>query len=431
MKIQHLLLAAHLVFLSLPLSAQSTAKEHWVGTWAASQQPVEDSARSPTVDLKDATLRQIIHVSLGGSKLRLHLSNAFGTQPLHILATHLALPDTSHRGSIHPASDTLVLFDRSPGIWIPAGAEYLSDPISFRIEPDSDLAITLQYGDAPVGQTTHSGSRATSYLAHATPAAVDLPGATTFEHWFQISGVDVAADRESFAVVTLGDSITDGRGSTTDGNDRWPDLLSGRMLARGHAVGILNQGIGGNRILDDGLGPNVLARLDRDVLAQPGVKYLIVLEGVNDLGTSTRINQISLAEHTRLVERLKGAFRQIVLRAHAAGISVIGGTITPYGGSAYYHPDRINEEDRQSLNRWILKSGTFDGAVDFATALADQNDRQRLNPIYDSGDHLHPSPLGYKVMADTATKSLLAGPLKHGSSQRRPRPHRMPSESRP
>jgi lysophospholipase L1-like esterase len=228
----------------------------------------------------------------------------------------------------------------------------------------------------------------------------DLPGARTIEHWFALSGVEVAGTARS-AIVALGDSITDGHAATTNGDDRWPDDLARRLQSSPatRGIAVLNQGIGGNRLLEDGLGPNALARFDRDVLAQAGARWLIVLEGINDLGNLTRARTVSAEDHAAFVRAMIGAYAQMVERAHAHGLKIIGGTVMPDGGSDYYHPDAANEADRQAVNRWIRAPGHFDAVIDFDAAVRDPADPNRLLPRFDSGDHLHPSPAGYAAMA--------------------------------
>ena len=283
----------------------------------------------------------------------------------------------------------------NPTSLIPAGAEYLSDPIDYPVAPLSDLAVSIHYDRPPAEQTGHPGSRATSYLVHGDAvSAADLPGALKFDHWFQLSAIDVAASLGSASIVALGDSITDGHGATTNGNDRWPDILAQRLQSnpKTKEIGILNQGIGGNHLLSDGLGPNVLARFDRDVLAQTGVRWVIVLEGVNDIGGLTRLSDPPPADHQRFVQQVLASYEQILARAHAAHLQVIGATITPYTDSNYYHPAQAsNEVDRQIINAWIRTPGRFDAVVDFDKAIADPTHPNHLNPAYDSGDHLHPS----------------------------------------
>lgn len=381
----------------------------WVGSWASSQQIPEPQNALPAQALRDATLRQIVHLTVGGRELRVRLSNAFGTAPLTLLAVHVAVPLSKATGRIDPATDETLTFAGSPVVTIPAGADYDSDPVAFDARALSDLAITLYLRVPPQRQTSHPGSRETSFLLHGDHVADPmLPGASTFAHWFFISGVDVRQSAPGAAIVTLGDSITDGHATADNSDTRWPDDLARRLQSSPATRGlsVLNVGTGGNRLLLDGLGPNALARFDRDVLAQTGVCYLIVLEGVNDLGTATRLAPVSAAQHRKLVHRLIAAYEQIILRAHAHGITVVGGTITPYSGSNYYHPSAASEADRQAINAWIRERGHFDAVVDFDRVLRDPRHPDRLLPAYDSGDHLHPSPAGYRAMAAAIPLSL-------------------------
>jgi lysophospholipase L1-like esterase len=382
---------------------------HWVGSWAASQQVPETQNRLDTEAMRDATLRQIVHLSVGGDRLRVRMSNAFGTAPLHVTAVHVARPVSAASAAIDAGSDTALTFHGAPDVTIPAGAEYLSDAVTFPLAALSNLAITFHMDQAPVGETGHPGSRATSYVVNGDMvSAADLPDATKVDHWYQISGVDVVGPEKAGAVVTLGDSITDGHGTTTNGNDRWPDVLAARMQAdkSTRANGVLNEGIGGNSVLQDGLGPNALARFDRDVVAQTSVRAVIVLEGVNDLGTLTRDHDVSAEEHAALVSLIEAAYAQMMERAHAHGIRVIGATILPYVGSGYYHPGPESEADRQAINGWIREPGHFDVVVDFDKVMRDPQHPDRLLPAYDSGDHLHPGPAGYKAMGEAIPLTL-------------------------
>ena len=396
--------------LAAPGKAQASASV-WVGSWSSAQQIPEPQNALPTDDMTDATIRQIVHLSIGGNELRVHLSNAFGTEPLHFTSVHIARPLSAASPDIDPASDHALTFSGKADITIPAGAEYISDPISYPVAPLSNLAITFHLDYAPARETSHPGSRSTSYYLHGDQvASPKLPGATTVDHWFQIAGVDVLAAPGAASIVALGDSITDGHASTTNGNDRWTDVLAESLQnsAATRNIGVLNAGIGGNHLLINGLGPNALARFTRDVLAQAGVRWLIVFEGVNDLGGLTRDGEVPAAAHAQLVERIEAAYQQIITRAHAHGIHVIGATITPYMGSDYYHPDARDEADRQAVNAWIRAPGHFDAVLDFDKAMRDPQHPDRLRPAYDCGDHLHPSPAGYRAMGHAVPLSLFA-----------------------
>jgi lysophospholipase L1-like esterase len=241
-------------------------------------------------------------------------------------------------------------------------------------------------------------------------SATDLPDAKHVDHWYQLTEIDVRTASEAGTVVALGDSTTDGHAATTNGNDRWPDVLAARLQAskKTQDVGVSNQGIGGNHLLTDGLGPNVLARLDRDVMAPAGARWLIVFEGVNDLGGLARNGEVSADQHTALVEKVIAAYEQIVARAHAHGLRVYGATITPYTGSDYYHPGQWSEADRQAVNAWIRAVGHFDAVIDFDAVVRDPEHPEHLLPAFDCGDHLHPSPAGYKAMGESIPLSLFA-----------------------
>lgn len=389
--------------------AASHRAMHWVASWGAAQQIPEPRNALPARALRDATLREIVHLTLGGTAVRVRLSNAFGTSPLHIDAAHIARPVALASGDIDPSSDRALSFSGNPAVTIPTGAEYLSDPIPMTIAPQSDLVVSFHLQAAPARETGHPGSRETSFLAPGNVVSdAQLPSAMRIEHWYFLSGVEVRAPAGAASIVVLGDSITDGHASTTNGNDRWPDDLARRLAARsdtdaeipGRLLGVVNEGIGGNRLLEDGLGPNALARFDRDVLGQANVDALIVLEGINDLGAATAQDGTPPQAHRELVARVTAAYAQLIARAHAHHIRVMGGTLTPDAGSAVYHPDAAAEADRQAVNGWIRMPGHFDALVDFDAVLRDSAHPDRLAPAYDSGDHLHPSPAGYRAMAD-------------------------------
>ena len=373
---------------------------HWLGTWSASVQLTEPRNMPPEPGLAGSTLRQVIHVSVGGSRLRARFSNTFGRSAVTITRARIA---RSLGGSaIEPASDRPLAFGGTDSAVISPGEMVTSNPLDFDVAPLADLAVTVRIGSAPDEVTGHPGSRTTSYLQSGDWAsAADLAGAVTTDHWYILAGLDVVA--EGAAVVTLGNSITDGRGSGTNRNDRWPDELSRRLRSdpRTRQVAVLNAGIGGNKVLAGGLGPTALSRLDRDVLLQSGVRWVVVLEGVNDIGGAS-----GPGASAAVAQDLISAYGQIIARAHARGLRVYGGTITPFGGSMY---DAAGHEDaRQTVNRWIRGSGAFDAVIDFDAAVRDPADPHRLSPAADSGDHLHPGEAGYGLMAEVIDLGLFA-----------------------
>ncbi|WP_342251051.1 GDSL-type esterase/lipase family protein [Sphingomonas sp. OTU376] len=401
-------LIARLAALVLLLGAAAPPGERWVTAWATSQMIPGNNAL-PAEDLKDATLRQIARVQIAGQKLRVRLTNAYGTQPLRIGAATIARSADLASARIDAASLASLTFGGAKSVTIPAGADYWSDPFDLPVKAGADLAITLYLPEAPMQQTGHPGARATSYYLHGDHSRdADLADAKKVDRWFQIGAIEVASPKAS-AVVILGDSITDGYGVPTNSNARWTDALQLRLRANPALadMAVLNAGIGGNRLLNDGLGPNAMARFDREVLSYPGVTHLVIFEGVNDLGTLTRDAPATPEAHAALVEGMIGAYRQMVARARAQGIKVIGATITPYGGSGYYHPDAQNEADRAAVNAWIRTPGNFDGVIDFDAAMRDPAAPTKLLKAYDN-DGLHPSVAGYQAMADAVPLSLLS-----------------------
>lgn len=383
----------------------------WVTSWGTSQQIPEPQNALPSDDLRDATVRQIFHLSLGGAAVRVHVSNAFGTEALHFTSVHIARPLAPSSPAIDPASDRALTFAGKPDVTIPPGAEFLSDPADFAVSPLSDIAVSFHLDTAPARQTGHPGSRATSYTVHGDwGGAANLTEPKHVDHWYQVAGIDVQTAPGAAAIVALGDSITDGHGATTNGNDRWTDLLAARLQGSPATknLGVSNQGIGGNHLLHDGLGPSALARFDRDVLAPAGVRWLIVFEGVNDLGGLAREHEVSPAEHSAMVQSVIAAYQQIISRAHAHGLRVYGATITPYVGSNYYHPGPLSEADRQAVNTWIRAAGHFDAVIDFDAVVRDPEHPDQLLRADDCGDHLHPSPAGYKAMAEAIPLALFA-----------------------
>lgn len=394
---------------TVPASFAADAPERWVGAWASAQVLAEADEALPIPAGRGVTLRQIVRLSLGGSALRIRVSNAHGTEPLRLSALHVARPESLPSSRIEPASDRAVTFDRRADVVIPAGAELTSDPVAVSVESLSSLAITMQIESVPIHQTTHIASHTTSYVStHEKAMATELKSATAVDHWYFLSAVDVL-NPKGVAIVALGDSITDGSGSTKNANNRWVDVLAER-LQRSPAhrqVSVLNVGIGGNCLVRECNGPNSLARFDRDVLARSGVGFLLVLEGINDLGTLTRNGAVSDSQHQDLVRQMIQAYREIMQRARTRGIKVIAGTLLPFRGFEVYRPDEANERDRQLINAWIRTPGNFDAVIDFDQLASDPERPGWLLPAYDSGDHIHPSPLGYRAMGEAIALDLL------------------------
>lgn len=376
------------------------AERCWLPTWSSAQQIPEERNALPAADLTDATLRQVVRVSLGGRHFRVRISNLFGTAPLRVEAAHLAR-------SADPASPRLagagraLTFAGRRSIVIPAGAEYLSDAVELPAPALSHLAVSIHLPEAPARQTGHPGSRATSYTVQGDHVgAADLPGAKPVDHWYQLAAIEVDAPPNSSAIAVFGDSITDGFGVKPNTDRRWPDHLVRLLYADriGRNFAMLNHGIGGNRLLEDGLGPNAASRFAREI-AQPGISHVILLEGVNDLGSLGRAPDASPEKFRDLADRMIVAYAQMVQAARARGIRAIGATIMPYGGSDYYRMTEASEAARQTVNAWIRAPGHFDDVIDFDAAMRDPADPTRLRPEVDSGDHLHPSLLGYERMA--------------------------------
>lgn len=389
-------------------ASRPPAGERWVASWGSAQLVPEGQNELPAAQWLDASLRQVVRVSLAGRQLRVKVSNAFGTAPLVVDAGSVARALQPGRADVDPASLRPLTFGGAAGVSIPAGAEYLSDPVDLPHAAGADLAISLHFAQAPARQTGHPGARATSFLVRGNQvAAATWPQAETFTRWYQIAGVESLAGAGAHTVVAIGDSITDGYGVQPDTYARWTDGLATRLRAAGMPdIGVVNTGIGGGRMLHDGLGPNLVSRFERDVLGRPGVSHAIVMIGVNDFGVQHRNKEDSPAERARLVADLEQAYRQIVARAHLQGVCVLGATITPYGGSGYYQPGPENEADRLAYNQWIRTAGVVDGVVDFDAALRDPARPDHLLKSLDN-DGLHPSPAGYQAMADAVPLARL------------------------
>jgi len=367
----------------------------WTGSWAAA--PVAVPATVPTNP--EGTYRDIVHLSLGGKALRLRISNEFGPTPLTVARVHVAL--SAGDDKTQPGTDQAVTFGGVASVTLPAGAVIVSDPIAMTVEPFANLAVSLFVPAAKDAILTyHALGVSTNYVTTGdATSATTLTGATKVNSWYLLKGVDVDAGPKGGAVVVLGASIADGFHSTPDKNARWSDVLAARLA--GSHIGVLNEGVSGNRLLHDMAGPSALARLDRDVLAQTGAKYLIVSIGTNDIGRTyfpTKPNEEITAE------QMKWGYEQIVLRAHARGIKVYGTTLSPFGGAGYYSP--AGETMRQAVNAFVMTSGVFDGVIDFDIVTRDPAHPETLLPAYDSGDHLHPNDAGYKVMGEAIDLKL-------------------------
>jgi len=384
----------------------------WTPAWGSSQVRVEGANADRVAKAGPVTIRQIVRLTASGRVLRLRLSNVAGTTPLHIGAASIGL---TAPGRSDVATPLAVTFDGAGEVVVPPGAELYSDAIALPVAAGGDVAVSLYFPDPVTTPTGHTGARSTTFLiAGDTTARPALPDAQKIGGWWALSDVEIRDAAQTATIVTIGDSITDGYGIKDDSNTRWPDDLAQRLAASPatRRFSVVNAGIGGNRMLLDGIGPNLMARFDRDVIARPGVSHAILLEGVNDLGVLTREHPVDAATHQAMVRRITGAYRQLAERAHAHGIRLIVGTITPFQGNDYYHPGPETEADRQAINRFIRTSGLFDGVIDFDRAVRDPARPDRLLPAYDSGDHLHPSMAGYRAMAGAVPLSLFAAPRR-------------------
>jgi lysophospholipase L1-like esterase len=398
-------------FTSLTIAAEPL---HWVVTWGASpapQLPNDEQMRAAKLEFADQTLREIVHTSIGSNTVRVRLSNAYGQQTVEIGAARIAL--RAQGSAIVEGSSRALTFSGRASVSIPPNALALSDPVKLDIPASSDLAISLYIPKAAPGAGIHYSALQTSYVGRGDQtAAAAIPDAATIASWVFLTGVDVLAPDSAAALVAFGDSITDGARSTVDANRRWPNILADRLNARraGKKIGVLDAGIGGNRILHDALsanvrfGVNALARFDRDVLAQPGVKYVIVLEGINDLGHA---GSSAPESETVSAEDLIAGLKQMIERAHEKGIKIFGATLTPFEGTpfnGYFTPEK--EKKRKAVNEWIRTGRAFDGVIDFEKAVRDPKNPDRMLPAYDGGDHLHPGDAGYKAMGEAVDLSL-------------------------
>ncbi len=399
-----------LAALTLPALAQ-TAQPHWVATWGTAPVARANDHKAFTMP---TTLRQIVHVSLGGSTLRVVLTNEQGVTPLVIDESAVALPAAAPNtaGSIQPNSSVPLTFNGHPAITIPPGSIAVSDPIAFNLAPLSDLAISLSVaGQAIPTLTTHDLSLETNYIATFDQvSATTLKDAAPTDVWTFLKGVEVEAPQSTpqseppaATIVAFGDSITDGWHSTSGTHNTWPDLLAVRLHNNPATanLAVINEGIGGNRVLHDGWGPNALARFDSDVLAPSGVKYVVLFESINDIGHAYDPKKpYDIVSADNLITGLT----QLATRAHAHHLKVIGATLTPYMGAAYSSP--AGDAVRNAVNQWIRTTNQLDGVIDFDKATRDPANPSVFAPAADSGDHLHPGDAGFHTMANSIDLTL-------------------------
>jgi len=400
-----LVLAATIAVGTASRPAAAARGYDWVTGWTASPQDPSPG----TLGLKgfhDQTVRDIIVPSVGGNMIRLELTNAFGRSPLQVGRVTVAVADLGAGvvpGTIHPVS-----FGGSVSVRIPAGEQVLSDPVGMQVSALQELAVSIYLPGRTGVATRHTDAQQVNWVStagdHAGEAGVGAFTIPTLS-WYYLSGLDVRSSRAAGTVVAFGDSITDGVNSSVGGNDRWPDDLARRLGAMaGPTLSVADEGIGGNRLLTASrcCGASAQARFARDALDQPGVRDVIVLEGINDIGTSVG----PLHSDTGLTPaRIIAGYRDLIAQAHARGVRIFGATLLPYQGAGYYSP--AGEAIREAVNAWIRTSGAFDGVVDFDAVMRDPADPLRLNPAYDSGDHLHPNDAGYQAMADAINLDML------------------------
>ncbi len=397
----------------IPLSAQPASNDHWVATWATSPplarvQPLPAAPANPnpqqTINQRgfaDQTVRMMVRASIGGHRLRVKFANAFGAETVEIGAAHIAIRDKDSQ--IVAGSDRPLLFNGKPKCAIGPGVALVSDPVDLTFAPLATLAISLYFPVETGPPNTHSTGLHITYIskgdATAEPAIADPLLTTASYYW--LSSIDVLAPAKAAAIVAFGDSITDGAQSTVNTDHSWPALLAARLAKnpKTAAIGVSNQGIGGNRVLRDITGVSALGRFDRDVLGQSGVKWLMLLEGINDIGHGAVD-----PKETVTADDIIGGYKQLIDEAHTHGIKVIGCTLTPYEGANYARPE--GEAVREAVNNWIRTSRAFDAVVDFEAATRDPANPKRIRAEFDPGDHLHPNNAGYEAMANAVDLTI-------------------------
>ena len=405
------LIAAFLIIYLSAVAAPPAA--HWVVSWGASPSPPPDGerARKAGLEFNNQTLREIVHLSLGGPEVRVRFSNVFGTESLEIGAAHVAL--RAKDSAIQPSSDRALTFGGAAGVTVPPNAFVLSDPVKLAVSTGSDLVISIFVPHVAVAAGMHYLAQQTSYVgAGDQTAASSIANARTIDKWIFLAGVDVRAPLSAAAIAVFGDSRIDGDGSTPNTNHRWPDVLAKRLSENGTTMGVSNAGIIGNRILHDApkafalLGVNGLSRFDRDALDQPGVKYVILLQGIVDIGLPG--TDFATPAEAVSIDELIGAMKQLIQRAHERGMKVFVATQTPFSRATsvpgMYSPEK--ESQRKALNQWIRSSRDFDGLLDFDKVLLDPGNSERIRPEWDCGDHIHPNDAGYEAMANSVDLTI-------------------------
>lgn len=411
----------------LPWPEAARRAPRWVAAWCAAQQLVEPENRLPEAYTRESTLRQVVRLAIGGRRWRLRLSNLFGDAPLVLDGAAVAPSLGPGRAAVDAARSWRLRFEGQRRLTLAPGQEACSDPFDLDLVAGSDLAVSLELARLPTAQTGHPGSRATSFaVAGAAAAAADWPEAEAVTHWYLIADVEVWCEAPAAVWVAIGDSITDGRGSTTDGNDRWPDLLRQRLWRAAHTqppaawpagaqLSVVQTGLGGNRLLHDGVGPSLASRFQRDVLGRAGVAVVLVQIGINDLGTRrgwllpaevaaggatpAPRRPLGAAARETFFATMTSAWQTLAADARARGVVVMGATLPPFLGFDGYAPDADDEADRQRLNAWIRDSGCFDVVADFDAALRDPAAPGCSRDGLHNGDRLHPSPAGMAALA--------------------------------
>lgn len=372
----------------------------WTGTWGTAVQLTEPHNMPPAPGLSQNTIRQRFKVSIGGDSLKLRLSNEFGDTPLKIIAVSIA--PALEGSKIDAQKAVKVKFSGSESLEIPVGKNVFSDAFAFKTSTRQDLAVTIAYDAVPEKLTGHPGSRTTSYILEGNQIDnASFEGATTTDHWYSIERLDTYTPEKSASVAIIGNSITDGRGSTTNAQNRWPDIFAERLLNNPETknLGVLNMGIGGNCVIFGGLGPTASTRFERDVLSQTGVKYVIIFEGVNDIGPSrdTEKTKADLIEH----------YTKMVDAAHAKGLKVFGATITPLKKCFYMEQGSDEKEKcRLEVNEWIRTSGKFDGVIDFSNAICGKETPDIMDESLHDNDYLHPNAQGHKTLGEFVDLNL-------------------------